>query len=39
MWHIKNIVIGSLNNHAQAVIEWNLATDQNYGPYTDGGCS
>lgn len=39
MWHIKNVVIGSLRNHAQAVIEWNLANDQNYRPHTDGGCS
>ncbi|MFA9198581.1 MAG: glucosylceramidase, partial [Aquirufa sp.] len=24
MWHMKNIIIGSVNNHAKAVIEWNL---------------
>jgi len=39
MWHMKNIVLGSVNNHAKAVIEWNLATDPSYGPHTLGGCS
>ena len=39
MWHMKNIVLGSVNNHAKAVIEWNLATDPTYGPHTKGGCS
>jgi glucosylceramidase len=39
MWHLKNIVLGSVNNHAKAVIEWNLATDPSYGPHTQGGCS
>ena len=39
MWHMKNIIIGSVNNHAKAVIEWNLATDPTYGPHTPGGCS
>jgi len=39
MWHIKNVIIGSLVNYAEAMIEWNLANDQNYRPHTDGGCS
>lgn len=39
MWHMKNVIIGSVNNHAKAVIEWNLATDPTYGPHTPGGCS
>jgi glucosylceramidase len=39
MWHMKNIVLGSVNNHAKTVIEWNLATDPSYGPHTQGGCS
>jgi len=39
MWHIKNVMIGSLVNHAEAIIEWNLASDQNYHPHTNhGGC-
>jgi glucosylceramidase len=39
MWHIKNVIIGSVNNHAKAVIEWNLASDPTYGPHTPGGCT
>ena len=39
MWHIKNVLIGSLNNHAQTVLEWNLANDSNFGPITPGGCT
>lgn len=38
-WHIRNVVIGSLNNHSKAVFEWNLAADQAGGPRTPGGCS
>lgn len=39
MWHMKNVVLGSVNNHAKSVIEWNLASDPNYGPHTPGGCT
>ncbi len=39
MWHIKNVIIGALNNHAQTVLEWNLANDPNFEPYTPGGCT
>jgi glucosylceramidase len=39
MWHMKNVMIGSVNNHAKAVIEWNLASDPTYGPHTPGGCT
>ncbi len=38
-WHTKNIIIGATKNWAKAVIEWNLASDKNYGPHTDGGCT
>jgi glucosylceramidase len=39
IWHIKNVVIGATNNGAKAVLEWNLAADQNFNPHTgDGGC-
>ncbi|MEO0469750.1 MAG: RICIN domain-containing protein [Bacteroidota bacterium] len=38
-WHMRNVVIGSLNNFARTVLEWNLATDENYGPRTQGGCT
>jgi glucosylceramidase len=38
-WHTKNIIIGATKNWAKAVIEWNLASDKNFGPHTDGGCT
>lgn len=38
-WHMRNVVIGSMNNWSRSVFEWNLATDANYGPRTPGGCS
>jgi len=39
-WHIKHVLIGSTRNYCRVALEWNLATDENYGPHTDhGGCS
>lgn len=38
-FHMENVVIGSLKNWSKTVIEWNLATDINFGPRTPGGCS
>jgi glucosylceramidase len=38
-WHLQNVMIGSTNNWAKTALEWNLATDASYGPYTPGGCS
>jgi glucosylceramidase len=38
-WHIKNIIIGSMRNWSRTALEWNLATDANYGPFTIGGCT
>jgi glucosylceramidase len=37
-WHMQNVVIGSTNNWAKAVLEWNFATDEKFGPKTPGGC-
>jgi len=39
MWHIKNVILGAINNHAKTAIEWNLANDSTYGPHTPGGCT
>jgi glucosylceramidase len=36
-WHIQNVVIGSMNNWSRTALEWNLASDPNYGPHTAGG--
>lgn len=38
-WHIKNVLLGSLQHHSKIVLEWNLANDFNYGPHTPGGCT
>lgn len=38
-WHMKNVIIGSLNNWSKAAFEWNLANDQNFKPHTPGGCT
>ncbi|UOB16634.1 glycoside hydrolase family 30 protein [Abyssalbus ytuae] len=38
-WHVKNVVIGSIRNWSKNALEWNLASDENFQPHTDGGCS
>lgn len=39
-WHVENLVIGATRNWCRTVLEWNLASDPDYKPYTDrGGCS
>lgn len=38
-WHMKNVMIGAVNNWARVSLEWNLATNENYGPHTPGGCT
>ncbi|MEO3402342.1 glycoside hydrolase family 30 beta sandwich domain-containing protein [Mucilaginibacter sp. CAU 1740] len=37
-WHVTNLIVGATRNWCRNVLEWNLATDPNYGPHTDGGC-
>ncbi|RZK13860.1 MAG: glucosylceramidase, partial [Hymenobacter sp.] len=37
--HVRDLEIGAPRNWSRNVLEWNLASDQNYGPYTPGGCS
>jgi glucosylceramidase len=38
-WHIKNVIIGSMRNWSRNALEWNLAADATYGPFTPGGCN
>ncbi|MFM1836720.1 MAG: Glucosylceramidase, partial [Bacteroidota bacterium] len=38
-WHIKNVIMGALNNDAKTALEWNLANDPNWEPHTPGGCT
>ncbi len=38
-WHVRNLIIGATRNWSRNVLEWNLASDANYRPHTDGGCT
>ena len=38
-WHIETLIIGASRNWCKNVIEWNFASDPNYDPHTEGGCS
>lgn len=38
-WHMQNVVIGSTNNWAKTVLEWNAANNSGLGPRTPGGCN
>ncbi|MEO6613274.1 MAG: glycoside hydrolase family 30 beta sandwich domain-containing protein [Chitinophagaceae bacterium] len=39
VWHLRNVIIGSMRNFSRIALEWNLATDPSYGPHTNGGCT
>ncbi|MCK9426480.1 MAG: hypothetical protein M0Q21_10615 [Ignavibacteriaceae bacterium] len=38
-WHVKTLIIGGMRNWCRNVIEWNLASDPNQNPHTEGGCT
>lgn len=38
-WHVTNLIVGATRNWSRNVLEWNLASDVNYDPHTDGGCT
>jgi glucosylceramidase len=38
-WHMRNVIVGAPRNWSKNVIEWNLASDENWDPHTDGGCT
>jgi glucosylceramidase len=39
VWPVKSLIIGATRNWSRNVLEWNLAADPEYKPYTDrGGC-
>jgi glucosylceramidase len=38
-WHVKNLIIGASCNWCKTVLEWNLASDPNQDPHTEGGCT
>ncbi len=39
IWHVKNVIIGSMNNWSRNALEWNLANDPDYAIHTPGGCT
>mmetsp|Transcript_24842 Transcript_24842/g.58973 ORF Transcript_24842/g.58973 Transcript_24842/m.58973 type:complete len:497 (-) Transcript_24842:375-1865(-) len=39
LWHAQNILIGGLKNFARTVLEWNLSSNPDLTPHTDGGCT
>jgi len=38
-WHVNTLIIGATRNWSRNVLEWNLASDPQYNPHTQGGCS
>jgi len=38
-WHMQNVILGSANNWAKAILEWNIANNSAIGPHTSGGCT
>lgn len=40
LWHVKTVIIGSVRNWSTVALQWNLANDPDYKPFTpNGGCS
>ncbi|MEQ9307815.1 MAG: glycoside hydrolase family 30 beta sandwich domain-containing protein [Balneolaceae bacterium] len=37
-WHTRNLIVGATRNWSRNVLQWNLASDQNLEPHTEGGC-
>ncbi|RZK86980.1 MAG: glucosylceramidase, partial [Hymenobacter sp.] len=38
-YHVDNLEVGAVRNWSRNVLEWNLASDASYRPFTPGGCS
>ena len=38
-WHVRNLIVGAPRNWSKTVLEWNLANNGGFGPYTPGGCT
>ncbi|MFY0687143.1 MAG: glucosylceramidase [Cyclobacteriaceae bacterium] len=37
-WHLREVLIGGIDNGCKAIIEWNLSSAPDLQPHTDGGC-
>ena len=38
-WHIKHVIIGTLNNFSRTALEWNLSNDPELKMHSPGGCT
>ncbi len=38
-WHLKNVLIGAPRNWSKNVLHWNLSSNPQLGPHTQGGCT
>lgn len=38
-WNVENLIIGATRNWSRIVLQWNLASDPAYRPFTPGGCT
>jgi glucosylceramidase len=38
-WHVETLIIGATRNWSRNVLEWNMVSDPNYDPHTEGGCN
>jgi glucosylceramidase len=38
-WHTRELIIGASRNWCKTVLEWNLASNSNLQPHTQGGCT
>ncbi|QDO95756.1 glucosylceramidase [Formosa sediminum] len=39
LWHTRELIVGATRNWCKTVLEWNLASNSNLEPHTEGGCT
>ncbi|MDN3491567.1 glycoside hydrolase family 30 protein [Winogradskyella bathintestinalis] len=39
LWHTRELIVGASRNWCKTVLEWNLASNPNLEPHTQGGCT
>ncbi|NRD18621.1 glucosylceramidase [Winogradskyella eckloniae] len=39
LWHTRELIVGATRNWCKTVLEWNLASNSNLEPHTQGGCT
>ena len=38
VWHTRNLIVGATRNWSWTVLDWNLPSEPNQNPHTEGGC-